>query len=118
METSDTVMIDPALTAAMPTYPAAEPGTQRYFEADDGDCQYTIVARDRAHAEQILRDSGIEFGDPSVPFDQAEIEWTEIVGERAATIRVRDDDNRGTMLDGHGWPLDTFRPGDWFSSEW
>lgn len=86
-----------------------------YFRVDDGGVDYTIVATDRAHAERLLRESGCEFcnddGD-NVPFDQAVLEWTEISAERAAQIRVYEDDGRTGPF-----PLNTFEPGDWFCSE-
>jgi hypothetical protein len=102
----------------MQTAPATANTTKRYFAMSDGDLDYTIVANDLEHAKQIVRASGVEFHDPSVPFDKAELEWKEIDAGRAADIRVRDDDQRGAGPDGNGWPLTTFEPGDWFCSEW
>jgi hypothetical protein len=88
----------------------------RYFKADDGGMDYTIVARDLDHANEILRASGLEFcnddGD-SVPFDQAKFTWREYSAKRAAKIRCFVDDG------GAGpYPLNTFGPGEWFCSEY
>lgn len=85
----------------------------RYFKADDGGTDYTIVATDLEHAKSILRASGLEFNDPSVPFDDAEIEWHEISAERAAQFKCYEDD--GSI---GPWPLDTFAAGNWFCSEY
>jgi hypothetical protein len=104
-----TIVVDPALTDAR--YPVIE--GNRYFGADDGDVDYTIVARDLDHAKEILRASGMEFGDPSLPFDQADLTWHEVSRERAARIRVHDDDRRGGV---HA--LDTYPAGEWCCSEW
>jgi hypothetical protein len=107
-----TVVVDPSLS--IPPRPVGT--TPRvYFRVDDGGATYTVVSRDRAHAEQILRESGAEFGTEdgsSVPYDQAKLEWKEISAERAAEIKVYEDDgSSGTF------PLNTFEPGDWFCSE-
>jgi hypothetical protein len=105
------VVVEPALV------PAPRPVVSgcRYFNADDGGLDYTIVATDLEHAKSILRASGLEFcndaGD-SVPYDQAEFTWHEYTAERAAKIRCYEDD--GSI---GPWPLNTFALGEWFCSE-
>ena len=120
---TESVVVDPDLMAAMPSYPPAEPGTQRYFECEDGGISYTIVARDMDHAKAIMQESGAEAYDEdtgnSVPWSTATwLEWRELGPEAVARIRVCHDDHRGTAPDGKGWPLDTYRPGEWCCSEW
>lgn len=127
-EGEPTVVLDPAIAAVIAaeiaTFPPADPGTQRYFYCDDGDISYTVVARDLDHARELLLASGMEATNPdtgdSFPWKDATwLEWGEYTApERIAKIRVHDDDRRGSGPDGKGWPIDTFRPGDWFCSEW
>lgn len=110
------VEVDPALVL-----PERPPSTtpRVYFAVDDGDISYTIVARDRAHAEELLRKAGVEFYDEDtgrgVQFDQATwLEWREITPERAAQIKVYDDEDKRHA---GPYPLNTYEPGDWFCSE-
>jgi hypothetical protein len=119
---SPSVIIEPDLlprASSMPRFPPKPPGLQRYFRCadvdEDGheDCHYLLVANDLEHAKQLLRLAGVEFNDPSVPFDHARLAWKEIRDERAAEIYC---DN--TDIDGTRRPLNTFEPGDWFSSAW
>lgn len=112
------VLVDPALPVE--TYASAALGSQRYFnlEEDVSSCggdgvYYVVVARDREHAEQILRDSGAEFGYPSRPFGEMTFIWTEISDKRAAEMRCVHEERTPQL-----WPLNTYRPGDWFCSEW
>ena len=88
----------------------------RYFGADDGSIDYTVVATDLEHAQSILRASGVEFYDEDsgmgCSFDEAKLEWHEISAERAAVMRCYEDD--GSV---GPWPLNTFAAGEWFCSE-
>lgn len=94
--------------------------SKRFFriEEDDGDGpSWSVVARDRAHAEQIM--NGYEFGDPSVPFYKAKeldiLTWREINLEKAGTVRVNtDDDERGRGI----IPLADCNLGESFCSEY
>lgn len=102
----------------------------KFFEIDDdGDADYTIVARDRAHALEMIK--GIEFGDPSRPFEQAvdihdkPLELTPITMERAAKLRCRIEEGedqpyiRWLIAQGRNpLPLSECDVGDWFCSEW
>ncbi len=112
IDSEPSVIVDPALVPApRPIVPGC-----RYFQADDGGVDYTIVARDLDHAKELLRASGVEFtnddGD-SVPFDSATLAWIELSAARAAKLRVFEDDG------GKGpWPLNTFAIGEWFCSEY
>ena len=106
------VIVEPALVP--PPRPVV-PGC-RYFNADDGDVDYTIVATDLEHAKSILRASGIQFYDEDtgkgVPYDDARLTWIEYSAERAAKITCYEDD--GSI---GPWPLNTFALGEWFCSE-
>lgn len=108
---------DPAIVAASTRPPGTTP--RMYFSVDDGDISYTIVATDRAHAESLLRKAGVEFYNEEtglgVSFDQAPwLDWSEISAERAAEIKVHDDED---SRHAGPYPLNTYEPGDWFCSE-
>lgn len=92
---------------------------KRFFHVDDGGATYCLVARDLAHAKQLLRDSGVEFtaesGD-SYPIDApevADVAWREISAQDAAKRRVwlGDDDAPPQSV------LAACAVGDWFTSE-
>ena len=88
---------------------------RRYFQMNDG-ATYTIVAISHEHAEQILRDSGSEFGQWGRPYDEAkaagELSWEEMHDEQVWRTHVYIDDGRTRR------PLCSMKPGDWFCSEW
>lgn len=92
---------------------------KRFFFVDDGGASYYLVARDLAHAKQLLRDSGVEFtaddGD-SYPIDApqvAGVEWREISAADAARKRVwLGDDGAPPQSVLAACPI-----GDWFTSE-
>jgi hypothetical protein len=90
---------------------------QRYFSMDDG-VRYTVVARDLEHAEQILRESGTEFGQYGSTYEEAksngEVDWEEIPDERVWRMRV----HRGEPGEVDPVPLATCKIGEWFCSEW
>lgn len=92
---------------------------KRFFELDvnDGGITYTVVATDLQHAEQLMRDSGHEFGDPSEKYDAAKtrgvLSWTEMSPDRVAhKTRCHTEDDRGVI------PLADACIGEWFCSEW
>lgn len=90
--------------------------TKRFFCADDGGCDYSIVAADLSHAQALLRDAGIlatnDAGD-EVAIDDPCVEWTELTTQDAARIRVAlGGDGAGPMS-----VLAACNLGDWFSSE-
>jgi hypothetical protein len=91
---------------------------KRFFDMDDGDVSYTVVANDLEHAEQIMRDAGIEFLDPSVPYDEARasgaFDWSEMSTEQVARTRV----HRCEAGQPDPVPLVDCEIGDWFCSEW
>jgi len=92
--------------------------TKRFFDLDDGYVDYTVVARDLEHAEQIMRDAGIEFLDPSVSYDEAKasgaFDWSEMPNEQVARTKVhRCEAGRPDPV-----PLADCDIGDWFCSEW
>ena len=105
--------------AEVASWPAWKRG-DRYFRGDNDGCTYTVVALDLEDAKDILRNAGITFigldasgnKNDGLPFEQATIEWREETPERAAEIRVFDDEHSESR------PLNTFKPGDWFSSEY
>lgn len=108
------IVDDPALV--VPPRPVGT--TPRvYFRVEDGYVTYTLVATDRAHAEGLLRDSGSEWYDTDgnvCDFDAAaNLLWKEISPDRAAEIKVFEDDGSSGPF-----PLNTFEPGDWFCSEY
>lgn len=82
----------------------------RYFEADDG-CDYVVVALDLDDAKRILGREGNDLLDRSE--HAAEVEWSEVSAERAATYGVYLDEG----VDGPH-PLNTMSRGDWFTSEY
>ncbi len=92
---------------------------KRFFHADDGGASYYLVARDLAHAKQLLLDAGVHFtsedGD-TYPIDHPEVAdatWREISAQDAAHRRV--------LLGEDGAPpesvLAACKLGDWFTSE-
>jgi hypothetical protein len=89
---------------------------KRFFVAtDDSYVDYTVVAVDLDHAKNVLRDSGVEFGDPSVTLDKAHLDWSEIPLQRARAIRCQtaeSDNNRGVI------PLAEADIGEWFCTEY
>jgi hypothetical protein len=91
---------------------------KRFFEADeaDGDVIYTMVAADLGHARWILRNAGVEFGDPSVGFDEADraglLVFRELTPPEVAKRRCHTEDARGVV------PLAECEIGEWFCSEW
>lgn len=92
---------------------------KRFFRFEDakyGEPYYIVVAVDLDHAKRILRESQVEFGDPSLPLDQlppGAYEWSEIHADRAATKMVDfNEDGRGRI------PLAECAVGDWFCSEY
>ena len=88
---------------------------KKFFELDDnGDAQYLIVATDLDHAKRIMRDSGIEFGDPPQPLDDAAgITWSELPPDAVAKkARCHTEDHRGIIR------LADADVGDYFCSEW
>lgn len=89
---------------------------KRFFVAtDDGDVDYSVVATDLDHAKNILRESGVEFGDPGRPLDEANLEWSEMSLERAQQVRCQtaeSDNDRGVI------PLSEADLGEWFCSEY
>ena len=72
--------------------------TKRFFRLADG-ADYLVVARSPEHAEQILRDTGLEFCAEGLPYDEAKerglLSWEELSTERAATKRVFLSDRTG-----------------------
>lgn len=94
------------------------PPVKRYFHLDDGDIDYTVIARDLEHAEQIMREAGIEFLDPSVSYDEAKasgaFDWCEMSADRIARTKVhRQEAGKPDPV-----PLTDCDMGDWFCSEW
>ncbi|MGE5803370.1 MAG: hypothetical protein ACM358_14080 [Gemmatimonadota bacterium] len=91
---------------------------KRFFDLDDGDVSYTVVARDPEHAEQIMRDAGIEFLDPSRSYDEAKASgafaWSEMSAEQVASTKV----HRCEAGQRDPVPLADCDIGDWFCSEW
>jgi hypothetical protein len=88
---------------------------KRFFHLDDGGAEYLVVARNQEHAEQIMRDSGIEFSDPSAPYDDARdaLIWIEMgTDDVARRMRCHTESDRGVI------PLVDAELGDWFCSEW
>lgn len=88
---------------------------KRYFLLDDDYAWYVVVATDLDHARKIITDSGIEFGDPSVPLPEAEkrdgLVWSEFTPEDATKNNVMLDDGRRVSLT-------ECALGDWFCSEY
>ncbi len=97
--------------------------TKRYFGVDDhvngGGVDYTIVARDQAHAKQLLIEAGVEFCDEngmSHPVNDPRVQdvhWWEIEPARAAKIQCHHDDNPKSPTT----PLTECAIGDWFCTE-
>lgn len=89
--------------------------TKRFFELNDADCVwYVVVAVDLDHAKNIVRKSGVRFGEDSVPLDEAQdLEWSELSKEQVARRqRCHTEDHRGVI------PLADAGIGEWFSTEW
>lgn len=93
--------------------------TKRFFVADN-DITYSFVATDIDHCKSLLAGSGVVFftkdGEETYDIELADITWSEITAQDAAT--------RFTVSDG-GPPTDVYRCplserglGDWFCSEW
>lgn len=85
----------------------------RHFECDDDGCQWFIVAVNLEHAKEILRRNCDAFGQNGVPFDQAELIWTELSTEVVSKKMKcwRDDSVEPT-------PLAQCHIGEAFCSEW
>jgi len=85
---------------------------KRYFAMDDG-ADYVVVAQDMAHAEQILRDAQIEFGQWGKSYDECkadgDISWEEMTDQEVQNAKVD--------IDGVSTPLVDCNLGDWFCSE-
>lgn len=95
----------------------AEPKRYFYLDEDDDRAHYIVVARSLEHAEETLRATGIEFGEPSEPYDTAKtrgiLNWHEMTDvEITSRQRCHTADDRGTI------PLSEANLGEWFSSEW
>jgi hypothetical protein len=90
---------------------------KRFFKLDDG-ADYLVVARSPEHAEQILRDTGLEFSTEGLPYDAAKarglLSWEELPADRALTKLVHLNDQTGD----NPVPLTQCEIGDWFCSEW
>lgn len=93
------------------------PVSKRFFHLDDG-AEYFVIALSQEHAEQILRDAGIDFSAEGLPYDEAKtrglLSWREIFQEEAQTARVHLNDQPGE----NPVPLTQCAAGDWFCSEW
>lgn len=90
---------------------------KRFFNLEDDHANYVVVARDLEHAEQIMRETGIEFSYPSVSYDEAKasgvFDWSEMSDERVASTRV----HRQEAEHPDPVPLAASDVGDWFCSE-
>lgn len=97
------------------------PPVPKFFQCGDDAVYYIVVALDMEGAKHVLRAAGVEFGDPSVPLDQAEdLTWKEIPAARAASIRCdTGDDDRVSPPHIPGLiPLIECDLGEYFCSEW
>ena len=87
---------------------------KKFFQMTDAnEDTYVIVANDLEHAKDVIRKSGVEFGYPSKPFDQAVgLEWSEMTDDQVARrTRIHTEDERGTI------PLKQCNIGEWFCNE-
>jgi hypothetical protein len=91
--------------------------TKRFFKLADG-ADYLVVARSPEHAEQILRNTDLEFCAEGLPYNEAKerdlLSWEELPADRAATRRVYLSDRAGE----NPVSLSQCAIGDWFCSEW
>lgn len=87
---------------------------KRFFWLYDDDVDYYIVARDLDDAKRMIREAGVEFGDPSRPLDTAEgLTWAELSADSAAKkTHCHTEDGRGVIA------FSEAELGDWFCSEW
>ena len=94
---------------------------KRFFNLEDDHANYVVVATYKIsaeeHAEQIMRETGIEFSYPSVSYDEAKasgvFDWSEMSDERVASTRV----HRQEAEHPDPVPLAASDVGDWFCSE-
>jgi len=95
----------------------SENAARRFFQLDDG-TSYFIVARSPEHAEQIMREAGVEFSAEGLPYDTAKIRgllsWQEMSADHALIRHVHLNDGAGNGP----VPLTQCEIGDWFCSEW
>lgn len=94
------------------------PATKHFFVLDDDGADYLVVANSPEHAEQILRDAGIEFTAEGLPYDVAKsrnlLSWKEINIKRATELQVHlNEGSTGDLT-----PLVQCEIGAWFCSEW
>jgi hypothetical protein len=105
----------PASCTPLPEVPLT---SKRYFEMADNGAEYVVVASDLEHAERILRDAGLTFGQDSVPYDAAKaaglLTWDEVSTERAAKRQVCSNESSKP----YKVLLTECTLGDWFCSEW
>lgn len=85
----------------------------RYFQCQDDGADWFIVAVNLDHAKAILRRQCDAFGQEGVPFDQAELTWTELPPDVVSQKLKcwRDDAVEPT-------PLSQCHLGETFCSEW
>jgi hypothetical protein len=89
----------------------------KFFRAEDGrgGAHYDVVARDLEHARQILLDThatfDTDYGRSAEHARGSFLIWTELTVERAAAIRIHDDDIPGPRT------LLQYPAGAWFCSE-
>lgn len=95
---------------------------KHFFHLTDGGATYLLVAQDLPHAQQLLRDAGVELtadDGSSYPVDAPEVgsaRWRELSAAAAAEKHVW----LGTADDGKSprVPLTDCAVGDWFCSEY
>ena len=72
---------------------------RKFFLCEEDGADWYVVALDLEHAKKILRDSGYEFGQEGVPFDLADLTWSELTSDRLGGQYRRDDGSVSPLLD-------------------